>query len=218
MANHCYNSVTFTGDMEQLKKLEKRLKKTQENCFKEAYTDQGLPIPTTVSDENSVWLNGANYHFILFKKTDNWTDSSEDVYDKYGSKWFEPYWSFDEDTLQMWGDSAWSPMMPLFMKICKFYKLNASGFYSEPGMNFAGDFEMNEAGMMQHIPATYRAHLAKNNPEVFWDDILVWISEGYYEKLDAIFADFKEVDWELTPSEIETLEEAFKDFQNLPTP
>lgn len=217
MANHCYNSVTFVGDPENLKKLEGRLHKIKEQQTKEQYLDKGIEV--SVHDvDNCIWLNGSNYHYVLFKKPDNWQDRGADVYDKYGSKWFEPYWELDADTLQLWGDSAWSPMVPFFQKICKHYKLTASGFYSESGMNFAGEVEIDSNGVLSLTEMTYHQHLAKNNPDCYWQDVLMWISEGYYEKLDAIFADFASVGWTLTEDEIKIITEAFKDFQNLPTP
>lgn len=208
MANHCYNFAEFIGPADVLHKLSKRLEKITKDQLKEAYTDKGLPIPAY--KEEVAWINGTNAHELLFKKKPS---GNFDVYDLYGSKWFECYYQYNEgdEHLIMQGDSAWSPMLPLFEKICKKFKLNCVGNYGESGMNFAGEFEFDPEGCVEHKEMTYRQYEAEHNPTSFWDQILYEIEEGYYDSLESIYEELKSVDWDLTETEKEELKKVYEE-------
>lgn len=210
MANHCYNYAVFTGidgDSTGLKQLVNSLKKTAEN-FKEEV--RGLP-------EDNVWIYAGNGHTVLGTKPpaqDAEGNYTNDPYEEFGSKWFDCYYELDEDkgvlkhvTLQ--GDSAWSPMLPLFEKICKRMKLNCYGTYEESGMDFAGEFTINPDGIYSHEEMSYREYQAINNPNSYWEDLLMWIEEGHFDVIDDVFVELGSVGWRANEEERKELQEAF---------
>lgn len=210
MANHCWNYVVFHNNPEGTKKLHTRLVYLKEQQLREEYTNKGLDIPEYLKSINSVSLYALLYPQVFNQR---WKDG-DDVYDKFGSKWFECNWDFEKDgDLVMSGDSAWSPMLPFFQKICKHFKLEAYGNYEESGMDFAGEFQMNETGIPEHTQMSYREYQAINNPEIFWQDIIYQIEEGYFNSLEDIFAEFSSVNTQLTDKEKEELKEEFKRYQ-----
>ncbi len=207
MANHCYNFVQFVGSPSSLHKLSKRLERITKQQIKEEYLDKGLPVPAY--KQEVVWLNGSNAHELLFKKQ---PQSNFDVYDEYGSKWFDCYFQYNEhdDYLSMQGDSAWSPMLPLFSSICKKYKVTCEGNYAESGMDFAGEFVMDIDGNIEDNQMSYRYYEAKNNPDSFWEQIICDIEDGCFNSLDSVYDTFIEVDWKLTDIEKKELKEVYE--------
>jgi hypothetical protein len=211
MANHCYNFVTLWGDVNEVKKLNNRLTKLRDDALKEEYTDKGQEIPKY---QTAFWVHSGSAHKILFQKPDELTNHF-DVYEKYGSKWFECNWEYNEedDFIVLQGDSAWSPMLPLFQKICRKYKLRGEGNYEESGMDLAGEFEITIDGEIMDIQMTYREFMQKNNPESYWDQLLCDIDDGVFDSLDDIINEFNADIWKLTEEEKTELEDAFRKYE-----
>lgn len=216
MANHCYNYGYFVGKRTEIKKIiaqAKKIEVTVENKYR-------------TTDENSaqVSLWASVYSKILMNKPDQKEDgtyeASFDVYDKYGSKWFEAYFQLeeyhneDEIGLTISGDSAWSPMLPFFQKLCKKYKLTCEGNYEESGMDFAGEFTIDTEGNIDETQMSYGEFQQKNNPESFWDSLICNIEDGYYNDLESIYAEFNSDYWKLQEHEKEELKECFEKYQS----
>ena len=108
------------------------------------------------------------------------------------------------------GSSAWSPVIPFFQKICKTYQLESYGDYSESGNDFAGEFTINKEGELFVKEMTYLEYEAINNPESFWDYALELVEMGNFIFFEDVLDYFKEVNWELSKSEIETLTRYYK--------
>lgn len=211
MANHCYNFITLSGDVNEVKKLNNRLTRLRDDALKEEYTDKGQEIPKY---QTAFWVHSGSAHKILFQKPDELTNHF-DVYEKYGSKWFECNWEYNEedDFIVLQGDSAWSPMLPLFQKICRKYKLRGEGNYEESGMDLAGEFEITTDGEIMDIQMTYREFMQKNNPESYWDQLLCDIDDGVFDSLDDIINEFNADIWKLTEEEKTELEDAFRKYE-----
>jgi len=215
MANHCYNFATFVGKEEDVKKLNNRLTKLRDQAHKKEIEETGKPLP---SWETALWVHWESAPKLLFQQVKPMSNHF-DVYKLYGSKWFECNWEYSEksDYIILQGDSAWSPMLPLFQKICKKYNLTCEGNYEEPGMDFAGEFEITSQGDITDIQMSYGEFMQKNNPESYWDQVLCYIDDGVYECLDDIIQEFNPDIWKLTEAEKEELEDAFRKYeQNRP--
>lgn len=210
MANHCQNFAYFSGEPEQISKLEKALQRETDNYLKQEYTDKGLTIPSYYM--NTVELYARNYNLILSDQPDDFTQPGYDVYDLYGSRWFVCEWEVMSDTeIQLMGSSAWSPVVSFFEKICTTYQLDAYGDYAESGMDFAGEFTITKEGEVTDNQTSYQQYEATHNPEGFFEDVLYYISDGYYESFQSVLDHFKDVDWNLSDAEIETLKEEYHD-------
>ena len=125
MANNCYNIITFEGDIETLNKLR----------------DIITPLVKT-------GLNYENYK-ELFNNEQTFIDSYEDYdFRDEHPKWFTPEEPIIQDgQLNLYGDSAWSPVTELVGIISHVYKVAARITYEEQGSNFAGEQMYNEDGV-----------------------------------------------------------------------
>jgi hypothetical protein len=202
MANHCWNYAVFTGEESKLKQLINSLEKTRID-FKQ---ERELP-------EETAWIYGLNGHIVLGTappkvRADGGYEI--DSYEAYGSKWFDCHWTVAEKegkivSVDIQGDSAWSPMLPLFEKICLRMKLKCYGNYEEPGMDFAGEFEFDEDGEVSHTEMSYREYQAENNPDAFWENLIENIDEGYFESIEDVYTEFQISGWTLTEAEKQEL-------------
>ena len=171
MANHCYNYVTFEGNEKDV------------NAFKERFE------ALSRSDEShygGVWLYSTNYNALFPQNGEIDPEEYEgegfyNVYGDWGSKWFECTADFEKGGVTLYGDSAWSPMLPLFRKISEAYKLKGEGYYSEPGMDFAGTFKIDNGHTQEHLQYTYEGFLFHDDYEYAMERLFTNIEEGYYE-------------------------------------
>lgn len=132
MANHCWNWASINGPQESLDLLEKRIEEALSG-----------------GEANSLW---AKTYPILFGKT----DMPDDVYDDYGSKWFDI--EFDRHGKRdatISGESAWSPVSPLILKLSKEYNLHIDLEYEEPGCDFGGFYECKNGEVLRDETYTY---------------------------------------------------------------
>lgn len=125
MANNCYNIITFEGDIEKLNKIKDAFISLQETG-----------------------LNYENYK-ELFNDEPIFVESYEDYdFREEHPKWFTPEEPYIEDgQLNIYGDSAWTPVTELTGIISHVYKVSSRITYEEQGMNFAGEQEYNEDGV-----------------------------------------------------------------------
>jgi hypothetical protein len=125
MANNCYNIITFEGDIEKLNKLR----------------DVILPFVTT-------GLNYENYK-DLFANEPIFIESYEDYdFSDEHPKWFHPEEPHILDgQLNLYGDSAWTPVTELVGIISHVFKVSARITFEEQGMNFAGEQMYDEEGV-----------------------------------------------------------------------
>lgn len=152
MANDCWNRVVITGSTDTLEKIKTRFE----------------------SSENGVFTMN-NYH-TLFN-----SDVSDMSEDDFGSKRFVPSVELEGDTLYISGDSAWSPMVGLFERICVEYGVEATLNYDEMGYDFAGRISWDSSGVeLENIEWTYWEKLYIYDQENFWEEM-----EWKYEEYDS---------------------------------
>lgn len=213
MANHCYNYAYFTGDPENIKRLDRALRTLRKKDHEEKYTSHGLEVPPWQID-GSVTLWAGNYRLVLEGKPDDFNKPNFDVYEVYGSKWFECGWEYEEgsDHIIISGDSAWSPVLKFFIKICKHYKLGVEGDYSESGMDFAGTFSIDEKGCVVHEEMSYDEYESEHNPDGFWENVIYEIEEGCYDTLEEIFTKLEKAKWKISDDERQQVTEVFNKY------
>lgn len=206
MANHCYNYATFTGAANKVALLVEALtiEETKEvnlgnknNCL-----------------ENLVSLWSGNYGLIVTGHSENYKQPEFDVYDVYGSKWFECCWDYEpgRGQITLLGDSAWSPVLPFFIKLCKAYNLQCEGEYSESGMDFAGTFVIDSEGNVEENQMSYREYEAEHNPGSFWQEVIYSIEDGQFEDFESVISYFQQARWEVVDYEIEELQKTFNKY------
>ena len=136
MANYCSNWVSFSGKKEDLQKLHDALRYAEslnpENggliWYETFYAALGLDVPSGPTD----------------------------VYDVFGSKWLDiQELDLGVISLELFGNSAWSPVVPFVHKLCKKFNLAASGEYDECGCDFGGFYEIDEDGNLKDDTYNY---------------------------------------------------------------
>ena len=158
MANHCYNQIHLEGDKESIKELRDRLTDTYDKFN---------------------YLNGW-CDYILKVRDDfdyNFDEDKRDHY-FYGSRWFEFDIEGDSNTIELLGDSAWSPMEKFTEELCEVYNLIGSIEYSESGCDFAGITEFDSNGETSKKEFTYSEY-------EYNDDIIYWVANQIEYLQDA---------------------------------
>jgi hypothetical protein len=205
MANHCYNYVSGSGSKEDLTRLQS--------------------IVTALSGDKviggeciSLW---SKTYLVFFPQDIKEQEDPEevgfnfDVYDNWGSKWFEATFEIDAEdgSLTISGDSAWSPVLPFFIKLAQEYKLELEGYYDECGMDFAGMFTITKEGRLNDRQITSTQFRMQDNPEGFWEDVMDWISNGNYKTIDDVKDEFDVDYWgKLTEEDVVLLQDALDKF------
>lgn len=163
MANHCYNYAFLTGSKEMLDLLESRLKKATE-------------------EESHLWYE--TFFIVLGKEKEE-----GDVYNFFGSKWFEAEWNrMSDTTASLCGSSAWSPILPFYEELSKIYNLNITADYEEPGMDFGGWFNVNKGVITRDISVSYEEYLWENNEDYAIERLIEDIRDGYYSSLNKLMS------------------------------
>ena len=185
MANHCYNWITITGDSDSIQKL-------IDKCEQPEVQDKTLFYST--------------YH-ILFPDTNKRypgadEDDDFDVYEEYGSKWFDLGIDYPEDKeyVNIMGDSAWSPMEALCEKLSHAYGLKIHIEYEESGLDFGGFTEFENGIEIDSGDWTYRGFQYQNDASCFMDNVEEDIWEDIWEDLKEFKTDCEEV-WSMMTKE-----------------
>jgi hypothetical protein len=175
MANHCEYSVRIIGTAENIQKLYNRLK------------------------EQKNFLNYENYNKIF----DN---PESDDYD-WGSKWQH----FDDlnyiegdDSLSMYGSSAWAPAEGLWEKISIDFDFKIELEYSESGCDFAGFLTWESGVLTRNDEMTWWEYIYQYDNQYFWETMIDYIE--VYE-LDEISKKLEKV---LSDEDRTKIEEMFK--------
>jgi hypothetical protein len=141
MANDCWNSVTISGDIDTIKKIE-----TKFNSF------DGNP------------LNYKNYHKLFD------TDVTDVQDEDWGPKWFTSSVEMIDDKLIIKGDSAWMPTIPLFELISEEYEVDCELIYEETGMDFAGVIKWEKGDLVYEQEYTYWEYKYVTDTEEFYNE------------------------------------------------
>jgi hypothetical protein len=185
MANDCWNKVIIKGDETTLKKIREKFN----------------------SSENGVFT--MNNYKSLFN-----TDVSDMDEDDFGSKRFIPSVSLQDGQLLISGDSAWSPVIGLFERICVEYGVEAEMEYDEMGYDFAGHIIWDTKGVeIKNQEWTYWERLYLNDPDNFWEE-MEWRYENY-ETFDELLESLELDRWKPTTTfDNEMLEKRFNEYLN----
>lgn len=209
MANHCWNHVTIEGTQDVLAKLEVLLN-NYENY--ESLVD---------------WSN------TFFPNMENKpTDPSDYLF--YGTRW----WEFDcvmisDTTLEISGNSAWSPPEELIRLISEHYQVECRINFRESGCDFAGKRTWQNGECIDRIDQTYSEHVYDedgmdglieeylydescldhyNSPQDFLNSMGV---DVYSDEMDALKQHFKEFKTLDRKEVIKDLQEIITHLKNL---
>jgi hypothetical protein len=117
-----------------------------------------------------------------------------DVYEEYGSKWFEI--SIDSEKYEdgkgvvyITGCSAWSPVSPLFLKLSEKYQLKIESAFEECGSDFGGYFNCSNGEVTRDETFEWRVFRYIDDNDYYIETMFEELEDGQWESLE----DFKEV-------------------------
>ena len=135
MPNWCSNTVTITGDKEQIDKFEAFLKEKEGSDWFDFF----LPTPVELTEVDSPNRDEKSAESLVEKY--GASDWYEWNVSNWGTKWncSAEDWSRDGDSISFWFDSAWSPPTGLYEYITQ-QDFDVEAYYLEEGMAFVGRF------------------------------------------------------------------------------
>jgi len=172
MPNWCYNSVNFTGDKKDIRKMKSIIENSDgknANMFEKLIgRDESM---TDEKFNDGGWYN----HNIA----------------RYGTKWDVDKNGFDfpEDEGGSWSDdTAWSPPME-FWRICsEMYNLSVEMYYEEPGGDFCGKCEIRNGEIISEEDYTYQGGIYEFEGYAEWYD-REWLGygqESFVEEMSSL--------------------------------
>ena len=163
MPNWCNNYIKINGNEGTIRTLTAVLKSLKS-------TDES-------EDANGVFraLIGLPQHMSDGDYKEKWYDTNIEW---FGTKWDISYeessFNFSKDDINFSCETAWSPPIPFLQNLCEMYKVNATLFYSEGGVGFAGQTEFNWVqGELEVFDeeCEYLEGLYKFSNEEFWSEV-----------------------------------------------
>jgi len=168
MANHCYNSASIEGSKQMLDKFEKALAKAKK--------------------EDRALFN-ATFYKVLGQEP-----IEEDVYNNFGSRWFEATWERQSPTSGILsGDSAWSPINEFLLQLSSVYGLTIASTYEETGDDFGGWYYCQNGIVLRDETTSYYAFRYMDDREHTLQSMIEDASEGYWESADEICPELLEI-------------------------
>lgn len=162
MANHCYNYAYFEGSEKDI--------------------TRAVEAITNAKNNETLWWE-------TYKKVfgDKYDYSSEDVYTEFGSKWFDCEIDYNNYSMTLTGDSAWSPVLAFYQKLCETFNLSCSADYEECGMDFAGWWEYRDGTLIKDRQVSYLLYRYETDPTSAFESLLDDAKEGIFTD----YEDFK---------------------------
>ena len=212
MANHCYNTITISGDPLDVKELYDRidifLKETKDSYWGGTYYTMFRTMQP-------------KYHTHSDRDIQNELNKEFSVDKEYGSKWFDIAdisIESDEGMMTINGDSAWGPVLPLCEKLALDYNLQITCEYSESGMDFAGKYTYDESGCIEQHEMTYQEFSYLDDKHYFIENCIDSVAccfdsyEEFEKAYEDVFTMLKSKEDEETIEEIKLgVREAFKE-------
>lgn len=159
MANNCYNHAHVYGSKEALDLLEKRIE--------EATTEQSHL-----------------YYHTYFDVLGIECPENTDVYDDFGSKWFNCDVMREKDTeLIISGDSAWSPVSEFYRKISEMYNLEIYSTFEESGNDFGGWYDCKNGEITKDVTVTFGEYRYMEDPYEYVDFTIEEIESGDFDEV-----------------------------------
>ena len=154
MPNWCSNYVTISGSKKEIKKIADILDANSEGNLFESL----VGIDPNISREE--YDNGG------------WYNSNCDF---WGCKWDVPielaHINIEEEEIRLSFDTAWSPPFNFYIELSKRFNTSLNAIYDEPGLDFAGEVDIDEDGNVHNREYKYLEGIYHRGDEYFWDEV-----------------------------------------------
>ena len=204
MPNWCYNHLTITGEKKNLDRIKFHL----EDIEKKDDVTPGI-FMALVGRDQSIDLNEYEHG--------GWYQSNVDY---WGCKWDISYdesnVEYNEDSIVMSFDSAWSPPVKFIQHLGRLFDVECELYYEEPGCDFCGkSFYYRDCGLVEE-DYSYdegRFYFEKDN---FFESLM--------DNMDYLFEGEEEVTFEMVKErypfiteekDLKILEEIYNDLKEV---
>lgn len=153
MPNWCSNTITITGEKENIRTILKKIGEIPTN-------DKDKLFETLIGNDPDIDKIGW-YESNLKRFGTKWDVSVEDCNGE-----------FNEDQIVLNPSTAWSPPVPFCITLAKEYGVQVEIKYFEPGCDFAGRNLINEEGdVIEEEDYDYNEGVYKLDNDMFWGDM-----------------------------------------------
>ena len=200
MPNWCYNHLTITGEKKNLDRIKFRL----EDIEKKDNVSPGI-FMALVGRDQSIDLH--EY------ENGGWYDNNVTY---WGTKWDVSYnesgVEYNDDTITMSFESAWSPPIPFIQHLGRLFNVECELYYEEPGCDFCGKSYYNNENGLTEEDYTYNEGRFYFDKENFFESIDGDIDTMFEEDEDVTFESVKELFPFITgEKDLKVLEEIFNE-------
>jgi hypothetical protein len=168
MANHCYNDAHIEGTEQMIDLFIQRLEEAKKE-------EESLYNPT-------------------FYKALGQEPTNEDVYNQFGSRWFDANFErFSPTSMSLCGDSAWTPINEFLLRLSAVYGFTIASTYEESGEDFGGWFSCTNGEVTLDKSTSYYAFRYLDDREHTMETMLEDVTEGYWESVDYLDLELLEI-------------------------
>jgi hypothetical protein len=168
MANHCYNDAHIEGTEQMIDLFIQRLKEAKKE-------EKSLYNPT-------------------FYKALGQEPTNEDVYNQFGSRWFDANFErFSPTSMSLCGDSAWTPINEFLLRLSAVYGFTIASTYEESREDFGGWFSCTNGEVTLDKSTSYYAFRYLDDREHTMETMLEDVTEGYWESVDDLDSELLEI-------------------------
>lgn len=178
MPNWCDNTITITGDDDELVRLWEIIR--PEGEVKHVHLTNAFPCPEELKNTVSGFLpeNDPGYATWREQQESNRVKYGHaDWYDwcvaNWGTKWEPDFDLVDDDIGRMVlrGDSAWSPPIELVQEVSRRYRLTFRMVWSELGCDFVGAAVIRNGEVHTSSGAVSPAVHVDEDSDDFWNEL-----------------------------------------------
>lgn len=179
MPNWCNNYLTITGEKKKIRIITNLLK----DSFEKSETTWLFKtlIGLEPDMDNKTYEEGGWYEHNI---------------SRYGTKWDvdinEHSFTFEEDSITLHFETAWSPPLNFVQTLCKTYGVEGQIDYSEPGSDFCGRTIVDAEGSMDEEDYNYLEGTYYFDKEGFWYEVESNVTYAVENELDfeSFIADY----------------------------
>lgn len=198
MPNYCNNWATLSGSETALKTMLDNIQKAVSGNNNEGLWYETYPI--TLGLDRAKVHNDNNLNF--------------DVYEEYGSKWFEIYidsqsYEDGQGSVVISGDSAWSPISPWLLKLSEVYQLEVESVFEEGGNDFGGYYNCKNGEVTKDLTFEYRVFRYIDDRDNYINSMFDDLDDGTWEDLDDFKNDHKPEVFQFTTEEWSDINDYF---------
>jgi hypothetical protein len=202
MPNWCSNTITITGDKKQISIIKHALESNKNKSVFETLVGRE-PRYTDEQYENGAWYD-SNVSY-------------------WGTKWDVSYDDcqivYDEESISLSPDTAWSPPIEFCNNLVKMYKVVVHIFYSEPGIGFCGETNiyLDEEGTLFSDDSEYGylEGLYILDKELFWSEVDYYVDSYGEDEEEKTMEEYVEETFPfITEEDKKTIVEQIKEHHN----